>query len=426
MRGWATGGLGKTAINLSVVVGVAALMAGCSSDSVRVPGASLFAANNPPETATNPIESSDLTPLNGQQAMVTPVSSQPITTPASLRARGWTVEGAPIVEVSAGDTVDTLSQGFNVPVDVILEANRLSNPLDVRPGSRIIIPTYVRVDQPNLTPAMGPSSIPDVSGSPQESVQQQASLGTPPRTLNEQAANQSHTVQPGETLYSIARTYGVSHTAIAEANGMSPDAYVRSGQVLRIPGPGGLGNAQVAAKQPAQPQPETQVAMAEPQQRIDAAPAPTAPVTSAPQASTPAAPSPTQPAPSQSASGFAWPLRGAIIVGFGKQASGERNDGINLAAPSGTPVHAAGNGKVIYAGNELEGYGNLILIQHDGDWVSAYAHNSELKVSRGDTVQRGQTIAAVGNTGSVDQPQLHFELRRNSTPVDPLPHLAGA
>ncbi len=247
-------------------------------------------------------------------------------------------------------------------------------------------------------------------------------LGAPSRTLNQQATEQRHTVQPGETLFSIARTYNVSHTAIATLNGISPNTMVQTGQSLRIPGAGG------AAAQPAAPAAETQVAMLDPQPSTPPAattPAPTNSVAAQPAApaSTAAAPAPTQAAKQDD--GFRWPLRGPILVGFGKQADGERNDGINLAAPAGTPVHAAGNGKVIYAGNELEGYGNLILIQHDDDWVSAYAHNSELKVSRGETVKSGQMIAAVGDSGSVDKPQLHFELRRSSTPVDPLPHLAA-
>ncbi|UOM34711.1 peptidoglycan DD-metalloendopeptidase family protein [Acuticoccus sp. I52.16.1] len=386
---------------------------------MNVPGASLFAANNPPEsTGAMPIESRDLAPLSSQQGM----ASQPITTPASLRQRGWTVEGAPIVEVSPGDTAETLSQGFNVPVDVILEANRLSNPLDIRPGSRVIIPTYVRVDEPTVTPAMGPASIPET---PSQLSAQEMALGSPPRTLNQQAAEQRHTVQPGETLYSLARTYNVSHISIATLNGISPDTQVQAGQSLRIPGTGGT---QVAAQPAATaPQGDTQLAMLDPQPSAPAEAAPSAPVSQQPAAGAAPQAGATPPAAAQpqadQSSGFGWPLRGAILVGFGKQASGDRNDGINLAAPVGTPVHAAGNGKVIYAGNELEGYGNLVLIQHDGDWVSAYAHNSELKVSRGDTVKKGQAIAAVGSTGSVDKPQLHFELRRSSTPVDPLPHL---
>ena len=116
-------------------------------------------------------------------------------------------------------------------------------------------------------------------------------------------------------------------------------------------------------------------------------------------------------------------MRGRIISGFGKKANGERNDGINLAVPEGTQVKAAEDGIVIYAGNELKSYGNLVLIRHNSGWVSAYAHNSKLQVKRGEAVKRGQVIALSGMSGGVTTPQVHFELRKDATPVDPLQHL---
>ncbi|KZL10553.1 M23 family metallopeptidase [Pseudovibrio sp. Ad26] len=120
---------------------------------------------------------------------------------------------------------------------------------------------------------------------------------------------------------------------------------------------------------------------------------------------------------------FRWPVRGRIISDFGVKPGGSKNDGINLAVPSGTDIKAAEDGTIVYAGNELKGFGNLVLIRHDNGWVSAYAHNKELKVRRGDAVRRGQTIAMAGATGSVTQPQLHFELRKDNKPVDPMNHL---
>jgi murein DD-endopeptidase MepM/ murein hydrolase activator NlpD len=123
---------------------------------------------------------------------------------------------------------------------------------------------------------------------------------------------------------------------------------------------------------------------------------------------------------------FRWPVRGRIISGFGARPNGERNDGINLAVPEGTTVKAAEAGTVIYAGNELEGYGKLVLIRHADDWVSAYAHNSDIKVQKGDAVRRGQTIATAGMSGSVSSPQVHFELRKKAKPVNPLDYLADA
>jgi murein DD-endopeptidase MepM/ murein hydrolase activator NlpD len=118
-----------------------------------------------------------------------------------------------------------------------------------------------------------------------------------------------------------------------------------------------------------------------------------------------------------------WPVSGRIISGFGQRSDGTHNDGINMSVPLGTQVHAAEGGTVAYAGSELKGYGNLILLRHDNGWVTAYAHNDQLMVKRGDKVQRGQVISTAGRSGSVDQPQVHFELRQGSKPVDPVPFL---
>jgi murein DD-endopeptidase MepM/ murein hydrolase activator NlpD len=120
---------------------------------------------------------------------------------------------------------------------------------------------------------------------------------------------------------------------------------------------------------------------------------------------------------------FRWPVRGRVIAGFGPKTTGQQNDGINLAVPEGTSVKAAEDGVVAYAGNELKGYGNLVLIRHSNGYVTAYAHASSIKVKRGDTVKRGQIIALAGQTGSVSSPQLHFEIRKGSSPVDPMPLL---
>lgn len=126
------------------------------------------------------------------------------------------------------------------------------------------------------------------------------------------------------------------------------------------------------------------------------------------------------------AAGFRWPARGRVIAGFGPKPTGQQNDGINLALPEGTPVKAADDGVVAYAGNELKGYGNLVLVRHSNGFVTAYAHASELMVKRGDTIKRGQVIAKSGQTGNVTSPQLHFEIRKGASPVDPMQHLPGA
>lgn len=121
---------------------------------------------------------------------------------------------------------------------------------------------------------------------------------------------------------------------------------------------------------------------------------------------------------------FRWPVKGRVISNYGAKPSGGRNDGINIAVPEGTSVKAAENGVVAYAGNELKGYGNLVLIRHSNNWVTAYAHNKELFVRRGDTIKRGQIIAKAGKTGSVKTPQLHFEIRKGAQAVDPTQYLS--
>jgi murein DD-endopeptidase MepM/ murein hydrolase activator NlpD len=123
--------------------------------------------------------------------------------------------------------------------------------------------------------------------------------------------------------------------------------------------------------------------------------------------------------PAAGALAFAWPVSGHVIADFGSTASGERNDGINIAVPSGTPIHAAAAGQISYAGNELRGYGNLVLIKHDGGYVTAYAHADRIVVNRNDFVAKGQVIGYTGQTGDVTSPQLHFEIRRGVQPVNP-------
>jgi murein DD-endopeptidase MepM/ murein hydrolase activator NlpD len=127
-----------------------------------------------------------------------------------------------------------------------------------------------------------------------------------------------------------------------------------------------------------------------------------------------------------SAAEFEWPVEGAVLSSFGKSDDGTRNDGINIAAELGTPIHAAAGGTVTYVGNEVRGYGNLILIRHDDGFITAYAHAQSIIVSRGDRVDRGDVIGYSGDTGDVATPQLHFEIRQGVKPVDPRPLLVAS
>lgn len=199
-----------------------------------------------------------------------------------------------------------------------------------------------------------------------------------------------HSVIPGDTLYSISRRYSVDIARLQAANGIDDSHGIVVGQILVIPPVSGEKLA-----------PATSVA--------DVVPAEAGAQSAKPLAG-----------------GFIWPARGAVISAFGAKHGGARNDGINIRVARGSPVIAAAAGTVAYAGNELKGFGNLILLRHDQGWVSAYAHNDDILVSQGQAVNRGALIARAGASGQVGEPQLHFELRQGSRAVDPALHLPPA
>ncbi len=204
---------------------------------------------------------------------------------------------------------------------------------------------------------------------------------------------------------------------MARANNIQPYAKISIGDRLTIPGGRPVAARQTPAPQVAQPR-------TVPVEKVASVPAQTARVAT-PEAQTTESVTKTAEAAGSMPS-FRWPVKGRIIAGFGATPNGAQNDGINLAVPEGTPIKAADDGVVAYAGNELKGYGNLVLIRHANGFVSAYANASELLVKRGDTIKRGQVIAHAGQTGNVTSPQLHFEIRKGSTPVDPTKYLGGA
>jgi murein DD-endopeptidase MepM/ murein hydrolase activator NlpD len=305
-------------------------------------------------------------------------------------------------------------------------------------------PTYAAAPQPAAPAPYTPPQSYAADGLPKPLGQMAAAeptqLGTPPTTLNQQAASIGgggsggvHTVQAGDTAWNISQRYGISVDQLIAANGGS--STVKLGQKIVIPG--GSAPVQVASVDPQAVAPAPSPAAVSPVPAAAAITPPTPPAAAAPAAPAeqqvavapqggelaPLAPQQAAPAAAQEASGFRWPVRGRIISSFGRRPDGERNDGINLAVPEGTSVKAAEDGTVIYSGNELKSYGNLVLIRHADGWVSAYAHNSDLKVQRGQEVRRGETIAISGMSGGVTTPQVHFELRKDATPVDPLQHL---
>jgi len=283
----------------------------------------------------------------------------------------------------------------------------------------------------------------------------------------------SITVQHGQTLSGIAQTYHVPMRVIAEANQLPSPYRIQAGRTLVIPGAGeprvAAASASVAALPSAKPEdtpppvtkpdlsaaPNPREAMpthhpppASPEgPSVVATPVlppvppeaavppalPVMPPAPAPPASAMAPAPPAPPAASETSAvtppgggngAFLWPVRGHVLATYGSRTDGTHNDGINIAAPKGAAVQAADAGVVAYAGNELRGYGNLILVKHANGWISAYAHCDLILVKRGEKVTRGQVIARVGSTGNVSEPQLHFELRRGNHAVDPREVLA--
>jgi murein DD-endopeptidase MepM/ murein hydrolase activator NlpD len=239
-----------------------------------------------------------------------------------------------------------------------------------------------------------------------------------------------HTLQSGESLQAIARRYKVSLDELQRMNGITDASKVWAGKLLAVPGRAGTTANAAAPAQRANGPPR--VVQATP--RMAAAPQPEPEPPQAPAQKTAARASggagntitDAMPAPASAEAKFRWPARGRIIVGFGTdQPDGKKSEGINLAVPQGTDIHAAEAGRVHYAGDGLKGYGNLILIRHANGWVTAYAHADQMLVKAGDEVRRGQVIGKAGKTGPVAQPQLRFELRKGSQPVDPLPYLAN-
>ena len=199
-----------------------------------------------------------------------------------------------------------------------------------------------------------------------------------------------HVVQRGENLYRIGLRYNIPFQQLAAHNGIRAPYELEVGQQIRLPIGARAVNASASDRSSTNTSRNTRNA------RVER----TEPAANAPR--------------------FDWPIRGRVISSFGRTSEGGRNDGINIEVRHGAEIRAAAAGQVVYAGGELDGYGQLVLIRHANGYVTAYAHNSQLLVRESDQVERGQVIARAGSTGTVDSPQLHFEIRRGGTPVDPL------
>ncbi len=369
--------------------------------------------------ATTPAPASTPSSVRYAAAPVSPSSYSPPAAPSVPAVAPITASQATgeQIEVRQGDTLFGLSKRHKVAVSELMSVNGLSSPT-LKPGQKLMLPASKASREPlpkspAETAALAPVDAPaDWTG--------------------------TYTVKTGDSLYAIARRNNVKFTDLQKYNGIQDVRRVKPGAILKVPGSAGevaaaqrvtaaaplVAAAPVTASGPpaeptiinsttvtppaATPPAEQKVAALEDAMTANDA--------------TPAAAPPTSGSVAE-AGKLRWPVQGKIIAPFGPRADGTHNDGINVAVPVGTDVHAAESGVVAYSGSELKGYGNLVLLRHDNGWVTAYAHADELKVKRGDRVRRGQVIAKAGKTGQVDQPQLHFEVRQGQKPVDPTPFL---
>jgi murein DD-endopeptidase MepM/ murein hydrolase activator NlpD len=341
--------------------------------------------------------------LASYRAPAHPLENTSTVGPRSVAATRGSAQGGTTIIVGTSDTVEILSRRYNVSPAAIQQANGYKGPRALSPGQQLIIPRQTAAVAAPASKAAAPAS----------------------------AAPSVHIVNRGDSLLSIARRNHVSVAELAKANRLNPSAKLKLGMKLTVPG------AKTAAVAPdAAPAP---VAAAQPAAALAPPATKMAALASGPPQSAHLAQATTKledasvveaAVKANEATGalptFRWPVRGKVITSYGAKTNGKANDGINLAVPEGTPVKAAEDGVVAYSGNELKGYGNLVLVRHSNGYVTAYAHASEVLVKRGDTIKRGQIIAKSGQSGEVGSPQLHFEIRKGSSPVDPLQFLNGA
>jgi murein DD-endopeptidase MepM/ murein hydrolase activator NlpD len=361
---------------------------------------------------------------------------------------GWSRAGGTQVTAKEGETVYNLSRRFGVPADVLMKMNGIPDAHGLKAGQKVIIPTYVYNSK---APVSAPDNNPKVAGAKSskgdrlpakdEQSDKVAVLPKSPKLKEGETAQPAetaaadkpagakagedkvakadagvYTVASGDTLSRIARKNGVSVVELKKANGLS-DGLLKIGQKLKLPKAGeqvasakpGVDPVITGAAGPAKKAAGAEVAGYTPpkaETKIEDADVDTASV-----------------APDSTGIGkMRWPVRGKVISAYGK-GSGRSNDGIDIAVPEGTPVKAAENGVVIYAGDGLKDFGNTVLVRHDDGLVTVYGHASELNVKRGEKVKRGQEIARSGMSGTTKAPKLHFEVRKDSAPVDPSTYL---
>ncbi|MBT5919561.1 MAG: peptidoglycan DD-metalloendopeptidase family protein [Alphaproteobacteria bacterium] len=275
------------------------------------------------------------------------------------------------VIVQAGQTVYSIARHYNLEPRDLISANYLLPPYMVKPGRILTLP------QPS-----------------------------------------TYFVKNGDTIFEIARDHNVDMSALIRTNKLKKPYTIYVGQRLSMPG-----RRQASTVQLAQNKAGGQQTFKLKKPTVDTM----IPARNKPAKNKPAKPQIVDAAPPRRSGGrFVWPVKGRLLSRFGPKKGGLYNDGINISAKQGEPMLAAENGVVAYAGNELRGFGNLLLIRHSGGWMTAYAHADKLVVKRGQKVNKGQIIGHAGTSGSVSKPQVHFEIRKGNNAVNPLKYLTAS
>ncbi|MBL0374881.1 peptidoglycan DD-metalloendopeptidase family protein [Rhizobium sp. KVB221] len=351
------------------------------------------------------------------------VEADPIST-GTIKGRWIVSDRSPRIVIRSGETLSGISARYGVPQAEILRANKLETAADLKYGKSLLIPVAAKVDLkakgvPVELAAEGKKKVPVPGKLPEQdkAILPTASARDKAKSADKVADNAEngglYVVKQGDSLARIARNHKVSIDALKQANGMNT-ASVRIGQSIKIPVPGAdnVKTASIPAdskvKETAEAKPKTytppvaEKSVAEVQKSADNG----------------------EDAPDATGIGkYRWPVRGAVIAGYGQNVEGTRNAGIDISVPEGTAVKAAENGVVIYSGSGLKDLGNTVLVRHDDGTVTVYGNAASLGVKRGDKVTRGQVIANSGMTGAAKRPKLHFEVRKNAVAVNPMTFL---
>jgi len=342
-----------------------------------------------------------------------PVAPRPGT--ALGATQGWTAVGGTPIVLQQGESLGTLSSRYGVPVSALLAVNGLSSVNQAQPGQQIMIPAYSAVQGAGSTsaPRRVASAVPSretlAEASPARPATRPAVRDVTGKPETEAERRAAAKLKQLRTRDEIEDEAPASRPAAKAAAQPMPEKKITEQKRLEAE----RGARQATKKVPAA-EPETTASIPEPKVTARNAERPAAVAAPAPQAEEPA----------EQAANFRWPAQGRVISGFGAKGASGTNDGINIAVPEGTPVRAAEGGTVIHADDALKGYGKLVLVRHPNGYVSVYAHNGEIKVKRGESVKRGQVIAASGSSGNVTSPQLHFQIRKGSQAVDPMKMLS--